>query len=63
MTDYFIISPFEVMTADEFTASKEKLAAAGRKVLAVVFNCANYEDFKRKYFGEWSNQPTTTTTN
>lgn len=52
MTDYFIISPFEVMTADEFTASKEKIAAAGRKVLAVVFNCANYEDFKKKYFGE-----------
>ena len=52
MTDYFVVTPGEAMPAEEFIARKEELASAGRKVMAVVFNCKDRKDFQRKYFGE-----------
>lgn len=51
MTDYFVVSPFMPLSKEEFIPQKEKLAAEGRKVIAVVFNCKDYRDFERKYFG------------
>lgn len=50
--DYFVLSPFEPLTESEFIARKKELAKEGRKVIAVVFNCKDYNDFSRKYFGE-----------
>ena len=51
MTNYYVITPYEVMAEEEFLSRKEELAKAGRKVMAVVFNCLNMADFSRKYFG------------
>lgn len=52
MTTYFVITPFDPMTEEEFLRNREKLAAQRRKVMGVVFNCRDYADFKRKWFGE-----------
>lgn len=50
MTDYFVVTPFEVLTEAELIERKAELIKDGRKVMAVVFNCKDYEDFKRKYY-------------
>lgn len=52
MTNYFVFTPFEVYTEKEFKEKKEELSNRGAKCMAIVFNCENYDDFKRKYFGE-----------
>lgn len=51
MTDYFVLTPFCPMTKEEFCEKKEQLAKEGRKVMAVVWDCKDYRDFERKYFG------------
>ena len=50
MTTYYVITPFDPMTEEEFLKNREQIAKEGRKCMAIVFNCENYEDFKRKYF-------------
>ena len=50
--DYFVIAPFEVLNEKEFCEKKEELAKSGRKVIAVVFDCKDYKEFSRKYFGK-----------
>lgn len=52
MTTYYVITPFDPMTEEEFLKKREQIAKEGRKCKAIVFNCENYEDFKRKYFNE-----------
>lgn len=47
---YYVISPFEPMDDIEFAQRKEELKQSGRKVLAIVFDCKDYDDFSRKYF-------------
>lgn len=50
MTNYFVVAPSEVLTEDELIERKAELIKDGRKVIAVVFNCKDYEDFERKYY-------------
>lgn len=50
MTNYYVVAPFEPMTEEELNERKEELIKAGRKVLAIVFNCKDREDFERKWF-------------
>lgn len=51
--NYFVFTPYEVYTEDQLTSEfRAQLAREGRKCLAIVFNCKDYEGFKRKYFGE-----------
>ena len=52
MTTYYVITPFDPMTEEDFFKKREQIAKKGRKCKAIVFNCENYEDFKRKYFNE-----------
>lgn len=52
MTNYFVVTPYDVFPEEVFLRKKEELARAGRKVIAVVFNCKDTKDFQRKYFGE-----------
>lgn len=47
---YYVISPFEPMDDIEFAQRKEELNRSNRKVLAIVFDCKDYDDFSRKYF-------------
>lgn len=50
MTDYIVVAPYEPMTRDEFMSRREELAASHRRVLAVVPDCKDRQDFARKYF-------------
>lgn len=50
MINYYVVTPFEVMTETELIERKSELIKAGRKVMAIVFDCKDYNDFKRKYF-------------
>jgi len=52
MTTYYVITPFDPMTEEEFLRKREQIAAEGRKCMGIVFNCADYADFSRKWFGE-----------
>lgn len=53
--DYYVFTPYEVYTQDQLTKEKiAELSNRGAKCMAVVFNCKDNEDFKRKYF---SNEP------
>lgn len=52
MTHYYVVTPFEVFPEEEFLKKMEDLARAGSKVMAIVFNCKDYKDFERKWFGE-----------
>lgn len=50
---YYVITPFEVLSEPEFMAKREDLARAGnRHIMGVVFNCKDYGDFRRKWFGQ-----------
>ena len=49
---YYVVTPFEPMPEPEFLRRRDELIQQGAKVMAIVFNCEDYEDFKRKYFGE-----------
>ena len=51
MTNYFVVTPYDVFPEEVFLKKKEELARAGRKVIAIVFNCEDTKDFQRKYFG------------
>ena len=48
---YFVLSPFEVFSEEELK-KKTKEDISDRKCLAVVFDCQDYKDFERKYFGK-----------
>lgn len=51
--NYFVFPPFEVYTGEQLTKEvKQSLIERGLKCMAVVFNCASYEDFERKHFGK-----------
>lgn len=52
MTNYFVVTPYDAFPEEVFLKKKEELARAGRKVIAIVFNCEDTKDFQRKYFGE-----------
>ena len=53
MEDYYVVEPFDVYRQSEFTKEvREELKRKGRRVIAIVFNCKDYEDFSRKYFGK-----------
>lgn len=52
MTHYYVFTPYEVYTKEELTSEKiSELSDRGAKCMAIVFNCENIDDFKRKYFG------------
>lgn len=40
------------MTEKDFLSRQSEFAKEGRKVLAIIFNCKDYKDFRIKYFGE-----------
>ena len=48
---YFVLAPFDVLSEEELK-KKDKKELSGRKCLAVVFDCQDYKDFERKYFGK-----------
>ena len=50
MTNYYVVTPFEVMTEAELIERISELKMARRKVMAIVYDCKDYNDFKRKYF-------------
>lgn len=52
MTNFYVVTPYDVFTENEFRKKREALARTGRKVMAIVFNCKDVKDFQRKYFGE-----------
>lgn len=51
-TTYYVITPFDPMPEEKFLKHREQIAKEGRKCIAIVFNCKDYDDFRRKYFGE-----------
>lgn len=52
MINYYVVTPYEVFDEEKFIRIREQLAKENRKVMAIVFNCEDIQDFQRKYFGE-----------
>ena len=49
---YYVMTPFEPVCEEEFLRRREEFVRNNQKCMGIVFNCENYEDFCRKWFGE-----------